>query len=495
MSKFNPLNLKDLKNSIDEYSTNKLNNLLSPPKAFTSELIRFFVEQREAQNEQEDYEYIKSSVGGDVITANQSANNIEAFKTDTTLGPVGKKGKTPIIELIEDKYILCASREEFQIYGYNVNKSCDIRNRNDQDKTKPEMKKSSELLHVYTRIDSKSLSINKTNLYIHSACYMRIKSGKSILIFGNNNGILKFYNVEFDNDNYIIDMIELPHLNVLEKESLPKQKIQSIVQFKNSDFIIGGMSFGWIFVVNTTEMTVVKTVKVHKGNITSLGFAQDSTKLISGSGSFCRNHDNSIKAYHIIFAYGNIFFKEDHCFDHAHGKIKGVMAAKANNLNFNDTYIFSCGNEDDNCIAIWCIHQKVKLHEIPGTEQFCYYNLSIIKLLNNSFNKLVDNEIKEKNIIDPEVNNKNNIDNKSQETIYKDSGFIICAAGISFIEIMLFDSETNKLLYNKRFLVDYDIGSYLSCLKLMRQNDEEFFFLVGNTSSNFYIYRIRQQNQ
>ena len=105
---------------------------------------------------------------------------------------------------------------------------------------------------------------------------------------------------------------------------LVKQKVNVIVQYKQSSLVVACLSYGYIVVIDLTpakmESAVAPAIKAHKGNITSACFANDFEYFITASGSFSKNHDNSIIVWKVSLAIQELYFKKINPFSSAHGK-------------------------------------------------------------------------------------------------------------------------------------------------------------------------------
>lgn len=101
---------------------------------------------------------------------------------------------------------------------------------------------------------------------------------------------------------------------------LVKQKINVIVQYKQSSLAVACLSYGYLAVIDFVKLEAVAINKIHKGNITSATFANDFEYFITASGSFSKNHDNSIIVWKVSLAIHDLYFKKINNFSSAHGK-------------------------------------------------------------------------------------------------------------------------------------------------------------------------------
>lgn len=103
-------------------------------------------------------------------------------------------------------------------------------------------------------------------------------------------------------------------------QNLVKQKVNAILQYKQSTLAVCCLSYGYIVVVDFSKMESISHWKIHKGNITSACFVNDFEYFVSASGSFSKNHDNSIIVSKVSLAMLDLFFKKISNFSSAHGK-------------------------------------------------------------------------------------------------------------------------------------------------------------------------------
>jgi len=102
--------------------------------------------------------------------------------------------------------------------------------------------------------------------------------------------------------------------------NMVKQKVNVILQYKQTNLVVCCLSYGYIVVFDFSKLETASQWKVHKGNITSACFMNDSEYFVTGSGSFSKNHDNSIIVSKVSLAMSDLFFKKSNTFSSAHGK-------------------------------------------------------------------------------------------------------------------------------------------------------------------------------
>ncbi len=97
------------KNFVDKY----LNRLTDPPKAFPTELYRFFYNNNNEVDEfEEDITY------GRAMTINGGfPKSMELEKIPDSIHPyMSNNSRAPIIKVIDNKYLVTATRNEFKLY-------------------------------------------------------------------------------------------------------------------------------------------------------------------------------------------------------------------------------------------------------------------------------------------------------------------------------------------------------------------------------------------
>ena len=202
----------------------------------------------------------------------------------------------------------------------------------------------------------------------------------------------------------------------------------------------------------------------------------------TASGSFSRNHDNSIKIFKVSFTMGKLFFKNTESFNNAHGKHKGVMDIRSTNLS-EDYYLVSSGNEDDCRILIWDIEIKQVIREITSDEKLPIYNLNVIAMT------MDDNEEDDSNSqkISDQIQNSNSDEESNIESII---GLVIVAASIRSIRFINHNISENDFELDEEFDVNSDIGSYYNIMKTINHDNKNLSVLIGNVKGEFDIFSM-----
>lgn len=118
VSKASTINLENLKKQLLNFKSKNLENLLTAPKVFTSNLLRFFELESKQNKEKKPSEAKKF---GDVLTSNQeiSAEYFKFNRYDELYDPeLNSKSKTPMICVINNKLLVVATRDKFRIVQY-----------------------------------------------------------------------------------------------------------------------------------------------------------------------------------------------------------------------------------------------------------------------------------------------------------------------------------------------------------------------------------------
>ena len=112
-------------------------------------------------------------------------------------------------------------------------------------------------------------------------------------------------------------------IDLKKSRNLVKQKVNIILQYNNGsnhNLAVACLSYGYIVVIDFIKLQATSHSKMHKGNITSACFLDNFQYFATSSGSFSRNHDNSIIISKVSLAMQDLFFKKVHTFSNAHGK-------------------------------------------------------------------------------------------------------------------------------------------------------------------------------
>lgn len=147
------------------------------------------------------------------------------------------------------------------------------------------------------------------------------------------------------------------------------------------EYLICGLTSGVIHLVNLQNGgggergEICYSFIAHQGNITTLETFYTGNYLLTSSGSFNRNHDNSICVYHITQLSKKVYVKEKIQIKEAHGSVKGVIVSKAL-IHKGNELMFSAGGSDDQTLRIWNLLTGQCLFEFVYQEPI--YDLNIL---------------------------------------------------------------------------------------------------------------------
>ena len=204
LSKPIPPNPNIWKKEINEFNGRFLNGLLRNPKAFPSELFRFFESNANEDFEIEDVEKFY----GDCITMSSSLpETIELFKTDVKLKPqIPNYKKTPIIEIIDNQNLIVLTRDNFKVHKYvNMNEGDNPTKIKSKFYT-PSSDSNNSNLHFLDQLTLKDTNFfkdfpeividssnTKNKLTFHCVKYVSTTDGKEFILIGGNQCVLIFY--------------------------------------------------------------------------------------------------------------------------------------------------------------------------------------------------------------------------------------------------------------------------------------------------------------
>ena len=188
-SKSSNLNIENLKKQLQAFKSRNLDSLLNPPKVFTSELFRFF---EGGSKNIEDLKKKEKISFGDFLDIDQTRNeDIKFMKSPSNFDPeLNSKSKTPMTHIINEKYLLIATRDKFRISSYSYSS-------NDQNVPKSKFyqtvhNEKGEKLNtkdVYCSTDLE-MNINSEMGSYHSICTARHSDDSYFIMLGGNNCVV-----------------------------------------------------------------------------------------------------------------------------------------------------------------------------------------------------------------------------------------------------------------------------------------------------------------
>lgn len=175
------------------------------------------------------------------------------------------------------------------------------------------------------------------------------------MIVGRKSGLMHAYlrSVK-DVANSIYDYSSSGVIKCL-RRLIGKQKnvdLQQMTSYLDSEYLITAVTSGVINIIDYQEDRIHYSFIAHSGNITGLEVFLHGSKLMTSSGSFNQNHDNSLNIFKVSYLMDNLYIKKQSSLEDAHGKLKGVIVAKTV-VHKGHELIFSGGGSDDKRVRIW----------------------------------------------------------------------------------------------------------------------------------------------
>lgn len=116
VSKASTLNLDYLKKQLGAFKSSHLENLLTAPKVFTSNLLRFFEVENKQYDEKRSSEKRKF---GDVLEVKSEIVESKFYRNSEFYDPeLNSKSKTPMLCVINNKFMVVVTRDKFRIVQY-----------------------------------------------------------------------------------------------------------------------------------------------------------------------------------------------------------------------------------------------------------------------------------------------------------------------------------------------------------------------------------------
>lgn len=115
LSRLADLNTFKMKKQLDDFVGQNLNRLYDAPKAFPTELYRFFLNNQELYEEDDDKRY------GTTLSLTSILPEEISFKnTLNTISPELEfnRNRTPLVKLLSDNYVLISGRRDFKVFKY-----------------------------------------------------------------------------------------------------------------------------------------------------------------------------------------------------------------------------------------------------------------------------------------------------------------------------------------------------------------------------------------
>lgn len=213
---------------------------------------------------------------------------------------------------------------------------------------------------------------------------------KHLMIVGRKCGLIQIYRRTVkDVIDSVYDYSPAQVVKCL-RRLIFKQKnveLQKMTNYLNSRFLITAVTSGVVNVLNFERDEVYYSFIAHGGNITTLEVFLSGGKLLTSSGSFNQNHDNSLNIFKISYLMDHLYIKKQSSLEDAHGKLKGVIVAKTV-VHKGFELIFSGGGSDDKRVRIWdsdsgyCLFECLFCEPIYGLNFLVFSENEEMKYLN-----------------------------------------------------------------------------------------------------------------
>lgn len=192
VSKPAQLNIESLKKHLTQFKNKNLENLLTGAKVFTSNLLRFFEVEIKQYDEQRD---LNPKYYGDVLDVNQeSTDNSKFYRLTQYYDPeLNAKSKTPMINIINGKFMVVVTRDMFRIVQYQYSSGNHLIPRSKFYQNFHQEK--GEFLNFVDVFCSGDIG-NKPQTEkpsFHSVCSAKMKEDKYYILLGGNDLVGKFY--------------------------------------------------------------------------------------------------------------------------------------------------------------------------------------------------------------------------------------------------------------------------------------------------------------
>lgn len=176
------------KNFVDKY----LNRLTDPPKAFPTELYRFFYNSNQNRDEFEE----DITFGGAMTMNGTFPSHLKLEKLDNTLDPkMDNNSRAPLIKIIDNKYLVTATRSSFKLFFYSWGVK-EIKVQKKSRFSKFNLSNSSgggkkQFLHNLL-LSSEDIDFRVDDPGFHCVEYLTTREGKRYLLFGGNYNVRHF---------------------------------------------------------------------------------------------------------------------------------------------------------------------------------------------------------------------------------------------------------------------------------------------------------------
>lgn len=197
LSKPIPLNMKSLIKALEDFSSRQLTRLTSAPKAFPSELFRFFENNA-------NYDYFINEAdptfGGSIFAASKLPEKVEIEKNKTSLPCLMEnEHRTPVIEILDHRHLVVMVRNDFNIFGYNWELKTKKQKKAAPSQKSRFFKQAAQVQNLDPMQFNKIISLSECEFSpeidpnFHCLKYVISPEGEEMLIIGGNFNVRNFF--------------------------------------------------------------------------------------------------------------------------------------------------------------------------------------------------------------------------------------------------------------------------------------------------------------
>lgn len=302
---------------------------IKAPKAFPTELIRFFEQLQMKLPTMTPTEIDAGSVIYNKTNFPYSLriSPVEIVKFSQPFGSQSEAGDSrrfSLLSWVDNRTLLIGTRESYQLCSFTRTfESC----AEDQDVSQ---------IPYGIQLDTKHRSNPfPPEFSVESLVNLVIEKTRYIIVGGNNSvsssslqQVLQITKLsQYSANDDIPTFTSTQDFDLKQNPKVKPGKITKILQYKNTHLGVVCVSTGQLVVVNFLKQSVIHIIKSHagslifySGNVTSATWMDNFHYLATCSGSFNKKHDNSISVYRVFFLENELIVKKFHTINNIHGK-------------------------------------------------------------------------------------------------------------------------------------------------------------------------------
>jgi len=239
------LDITQIKRQLARSTNDHLNRLYDSPKAFLTQLFRFFLRGQDQEELKEDDNY-----GNAFIIENPMPQLISIEPTNNEIDTeLDTHNKAPVIHIIQKNYMIAATRNEFKIFYFSFVEDNLFKKKKSRFGKNKSIGNTKTQFYCEAILSHKDVDMNDVPLNpgYHCSCFLSTSEDRDFLLLGGNRNTIYIFEIEFNDFRMVSKMIYKGHINF--KEHLPnmtKQKINQIIQYKSTDHLIAILSYGYV---------------------------------------------------------------------------------------------------------------------------------------------------------------------------------------------------------------------------------------------------------